>query len=231
MEDPPSSRRSDHDAAADRVDAGGLAPSAQLAIGIGRRTHPRKRGVAIVLLVAARDHHHRKSPDPLSGDTAALFDRRVTGWGGGSASRRRRRDALLVVDSRPIATQGDLRTFRIRVIRDPATGTHKQYQGVLMMNPGGPGSSGVKMVANETIDDSAAGCNSASASAIAAPRAPRGSRRPQAGDAAKAAATTSNPTPTASPTTHSNRRWVAAKRSILTPTTSSVRGPQPQLNP
>jgi hypothetical protein len=35
-------------------------------------------------------------------------------------------------------------TFRIRVIKDPATGTRAQYQGALVMNPGGPGGSGIR---------------------------------------------------------------------------------------
>lgn len=37
-------------------------------------------------------------------------------------------------------------TFKIRVIKDPATGTRAQYQGALIMNPGGPGGSGYSMI-------------------------------------------------------------------------------------
>ena len=54
---------------------------------------------------------------------------------------------------RSYAKPGSFGTFRIRVIKDPATGSHKQYQGALMMNPGGPGSSGVEMVENDKVDD------------------------------------------------------------------------------
>jgi hypothetical protein len=35
-------------------------------------------------------------------------------------------------------------TFKIRVIKDPATGTRAQYQGALIMNPGGPAGAGIR---------------------------------------------------------------------------------------
>jgi hypothetical protein len=44
-------------------------------------------------------------------------------------------------------------TFRIRVIKDPATGTRAQYQGALIMNPGGPGGSGYALIKSKTISD------------------------------------------------------------------------------
>jgi pimeloyl-ACP methyl ester carboxylesterase len=54
---------------------------------------------------------------------------------------------------RSYTTKSTHGTFRIRVIKDPATGTRAQYQGALIMNPGGPGGSGVSMIAHKTIDD------------------------------------------------------------------------------
>jgi pimeloyl-ACP methyl ester carboxylesterase len=54
---------------------------------------------------------------------------------------------------RSYTTKNTHGTFRIRVIKDPATGTRAQFQGALIMNPGGPGGSGVKFIAHKTIDD------------------------------------------------------------------------------
>jgi len=41
------------------------------------------------------------------------------------------------------ASPGKYETFRINVVKDPATGRRNQYRGAVTMNPGGPGSSGV----------------------------------------------------------------------------------------
>ena len=54
---------------------------------------------------------------------------------------------------RSYTTRNTHGTFRIRVIKDPATGTRAEFQGALIMNPGGPGGSGVKFIAHKTIDD------------------------------------------------------------------------------
>jgi pimeloyl-ACP methyl ester carboxylesterase len=44
-------------------------------------------------------------------------------------------------------------TSRIRVIKDPATGTASQYQGPLIMNSGGPGGSGYGLIKAKTVGD------------------------------------------------------------------------------
>ena len=54
---------------------------------------------------------------------------------------------------RSYTTRNTHGTFEIRVIKDPATGTPAEYQGALIMNPGGPGASGVSMIAHHTVDD------------------------------------------------------------------------------
>ncbi len=51
------------------------------------------------------------------------------------------------------ASPGKYGTFRISVVKDPATGNRSQYQGALMMNPGGPGSSGVNFVLSGSVED------------------------------------------------------------------------------
>jgi len=44
-------------------------------------------------------------------------------------------------------------TFKLREIKDPATGTKAQYRRTLIINPGGPAGSGYSLVAQETVDD------------------------------------------------------------------------------
>ncbi len=43
---------------------------------------------------------------------------------------------------RSYMTKNTYGTFKLRVIKDPAAGTRAQYQGALIVNPGGPGGSG-----------------------------------------------------------------------------------------
>lgn len=56
---------------------------------------------------------------------------------------------------RSYTTRSTRGTFRIRVIRQPATGTAAERKGVLVLNPGGPGGSGYSTVAHNTIDNAA----------------------------------------------------------------------------
>jgi len=56
---------------------------------------------------------------------------------------------------RSYTTRSTHGTFRIRVIRQPATGTAAERKGVLVLNPGGPGGSGYSMIAHNTVDNAA----------------------------------------------------------------------------
>jgi len=56
---------------------------------------------------------------------------------------------------RSYTTRSTHGTFRIRVIRQPATGTAAERKGMLVLNPGGPGGSGYSLIAHDTVDNAA----------------------------------------------------------------------------
>ncbi len=54
---------------------------------------------------------------------------------------------------RSYTTKNTHGVFDLPVIKQPATGTAADYRGVLMLNPGGPGGSGVSLIKHNLIDD------------------------------------------------------------------------------